>query len=47
MASVIDALNVLATHTLPEASACSQGGQVSSDASDIQSYQSNLDGISG
>jgi hypothetical protein len=46
MASVIDALNVLATHTHPEASACSQGGQVSSDATAIQSYKSDLDGIS-
>jgi hypothetical protein len=33
--------------THPEASTCSQGGQVASVASGIQSYQSNLDGISG
>jgi hypothetical protein len=47
MVSVINALNVLATHNHPEASTCSQGGQVSIDASNIQSYKSSLDGISG
>lgn len=47
MNQVITALNVLATHTHPDTGACTQGSQISSAASIIQSDKTDLDSISG
>lgn len=47
MGQTIEALTVLAGHTHPEASACSQGSQVTSAANNIQSCKSDLDTLSG